>query len=68
MFARNSCPSIETLESFCNVFGITLSKFFRENQSQKYSSKEEQALIDNYSSLSPKEKKVLTQLAVFLKN
>ena len=30
IFRRNSVPSITTLESICNGFGITLSQFFAE--------------------------------------
>ena len=30
IFRRNTLPSISTLESICNGFGITLSQFFAE--------------------------------------
>ena len=30
IFRRNSVPSITTLESICNGFGITLSQFFAD--------------------------------------
>ncbi len=32
IFRRNTLPSISTLESICNGFGITLSQFFTENE------------------------------------
>ena len=31
IFRRNSVPSITTLESICNGFGITLSQFFADD-------------------------------------
>lgn len=32
IFRRNTMPSITTLETICNGFGITLSQFFSENE------------------------------------
>ena len=33
MFNRETLPSIVTLQSICNAFGITLSEFFEEEKS-----------------------------------
>ncbi|MDD6799793.1 MAG: helix-turn-helix transcriptional regulator [Firmicutes bacterium] len=32
MFNRETLPSIVTLQSICNAFGITLSEFFKEEK------------------------------------
>jgi len=52
MFNRETLPSITTLESLCQAFGITMSDFFAdENDSEKLSS-EEKELIKMYRTAS----------------
>ena len=34
IFTRNTLPSIPTLESICKAFGITLSQFFADDDSE----------------------------------
>ena len=59
IFARNSCPSIATLEKICNGLNISLSDFFEYNanplQSEELTEKE-QEIINAYRSLSSKDK------------
>ena len=45
MFNRETLPSITTLASICNAFGISLSEFFKEDTATMcYSSQEAQLL------------------------
>lgn len=59
LYTRKSEPKISTLRSICNAFGISLSDFFREDES------DDDELIRRINSLSPSNKKALLQ---FLKN
>ena len=45
MFARGTCPTVDTLEKICDAFGITLSKFFENDESKIYVSKEETLIL-----------------------
>ena len=31
MFARGTCPTVDTLEKICDAFGISLAEFFEED-------------------------------------
>lgn len=56
MFIRKTLPSITTLEQLCNAFGITLSDFFKENNSQK------DDISTKYNMLSAENKKIVLNL------
>ena len=55
---RNSLPSVGTLESICNGFGITLSEFFAEGDLIEVSSDTKQ-LIEYWGGISPKQKQII---------
>lgn len=59
---RHTIPSITTLESICNAFGITLSQFFNESYSSVQLSKEQQELFNTWISLTDNQKKVIESL------
>ena len=56
MFARGTCPTVDTLEKICEAFGISLSDFFEEDDRKTYVSKEELELLNKYRALTDKEK------------
>ena len=55
LYSRNTEPKISTLRAICGAFGITLSDFFKEEES-------EDELIRKVKTLSPDNKKALLQL------
>lgn len=61
IFRRNAVPSIATLEAVCNGFGITMSQFFAEGEMVELTP-ELKDLFDNWLSLTPSQKKALTQM------
>lgn len=68
MFARGTCPTIDTLEKICSAFGISLSEFFDDDQNKIYTNKNEVSLINGYRSLTDKEKQAVLQLINTLLN
>ena len=69
MFARGTCPTVDTLEKICDAFGITLSEFFETNESKIYVSKEELTLLNQFRTLNEKEKAaVKSTVATLSKN
>lgn len=56
MFARGTCPTIETLELICDAFGISLSEFFSDGEKSSFLSPTEKTLIYKYRSLPDNEK------------
>ena len=56
MFARGTCPTVDTLEKICEAFGISLSEFFEEDDRKTHVSKEELELLRKYRALNDKEK------------
>jgi len=61
LFKRNTVPSISTLESICNGFGITLAQFFCEGNMVELTD-EQQDLFERWISLSAEQKRVLLEL------
>lgn len=55
IFRRNSVPSITTLESICNGFGITLSQFFADGDMVELTPQAKE-LFDNWVTLTPEQK------------
>ncbi len=56
MFARGTCPTVDTLEKICEAFGISLSEFFDINEKKIHVSKDELELLNRYRVLNDKEK------------
>ena len=55
MFARGTCPTVDTLEKICDAFGISLAEFFEEDDRKAHVSKEELELLRKYRALTDKE-------------
>ena len=60
LYSRNTEPKISTLRAICGAFGITLSEFFKEEES-------DDELIRRVKSLSENNKKALLQIVRNLK-
>ena len=45
MFNRETLPSIPTLQSLCDAFGITMCDFFKDENNNYYSQKNEELLM-----------------------
>ena len=63
---RNTTPSVTTLESICNGFGITLSQFFSESNLVELTADQKQ-LFDAWKSLSVEQKQLVFDLIRLLK-
>lgn len=61
-YRKGQIPTIQTLDKICKGFGITLSQFFAEGDNAVYLSDEQRALLDNWASLTPQQKKALVAL------
>lgn len=59
---RNSPPKIETLQSICNAFGLTLSQFFLEDEKIEILNDTEREMLQLFRKLSPKQQKALIQV------
>lgn len=64
---RNTIPSVTTLECICDAFGITLSQFFAEDSEPVQLTAEQKAMFDQWTSLSPAQKHLLSLLITELK-
>lgn len=62
MFRRNTIPSIPTLETICEAFGITLAQFFAEDWNMVELTAEQKAFFDRWVDLTPQQKELLEQL------
>ena len=56
MFARGTCPTVDTLEKICEAFGISLAEFFEGDEGKTHVTKEELELLNKYRALTDKEK------------
>ncbi len=63
MFARNTNPSIATLQQLCNAFGITLAEFFAMDENKNT---DEIKLLSNYRKLSKTNKNIVIGLIEIL--
>lgn len=59
---RNSPPKIETLQSICTAFGLTLSQFFLEDEKIEILNDTEREMLQLFRKLSPKQQKALIQV------
>ncbi len=62
MYKRNTPPKIDTIQSICDAFGITLSQFFSDEDKIKDLSTDETELIHLYRQLSPAKQKAIKTL------
>ena len=62
MFARGTCPTVDTLEKICEAFGISLSEFFETNQKKVHVSNEELEILTMFRALSSKEKEAVSSM------
>ena len=62
VYKRNTMPSIPTLESICEGFGITLSQFFAEGEMVELTPELEE-LFENWVTLTPDQKEALLTMA-----
>lgn len=57
----NSLPRLETLQSLCSAFGITLAQFFMEEEQNNLINEQEKFLLEQFRKLpSDKKKAVIT--------
>lgn len=61
MFNRETLPSITTLEWICNAFGITMSEFFREDESDAQSVELSEA-VSEFEKLSEADKRFVLKM------
>ena len=59
---RNSNPRIDTIQSICNAFGITLSQFFYTDETMELLSPKEKQLIEIFRQLTPQKQQALIDL------
>ncbi|MEI3041436.1 MAG: helix-turn-helix transcriptional regulator [Roseburia intestinalis] len=68
MRRRNTVPSISTLETICQAFGITLSQFFQEENNLVELTSEQKEFFDNWVTLTASQKKLFFDLIKELKS
>lgn len=56
IWKRKSIPSIPTLETICNAFGISLSQFFAEDEMCITLTPEQKELLDAWSQLTQEQR------------
>lgn len=66
LFARNSPPKVDTLQSICNAFGLTLAQFFLDDEQIDVLSETEKEMLSVFRKLS--HKKQLALIALFAEN
>lgn len=59
MMNRGNAPKIETLQSICEAFGITLAQFFLEEETIEILNEGEKELIESFRRLTPEKQNAL---------
>ena len=67
IFRRNTVPSISTLESICNGFGITMSQFFADGDMVEMTPALKE-LFDNWITLTLAQKEIVLKMVKALNN
>lgn len=67
IFRRNTVPSITTLKTICDAFGITLSQFFAEGEMVELTP-ELKVLFENWVSLTADQKEAALHMIQALNN
>ena len=62
MLQRNTPPKIETLQSICDAFGITMAQFFLDDEQVEILSTKERELLTAYRRLSGKKQQLLLDI------
>ena len=60
--SRHSPPKLDTLQSICNAFGVTLSQFFLEDEEIEILTQQEKSLLESFRKLPPNKQKALRDL------
>ena len=60
--SRNTVPSLSTLETLCDAFGITLSQFFAEDASSIPLTPAQKEMFDKWANLTPSQKEIIEKL------
>ena len=64
IYRRNTVPTIATLEAVCGAFGITLSQFFADSDSDLVEVMPElKELLDAWQPLTPEQRAAILQVA-----
>ena len=61
IYRRNTVPSIATLETICNGFGITLSQFFADSEMVELTP-DLKDIFDSWVNLTPEQKAAALQM------
>ena len=61
MFKRGTEPSLSTLESLCEAFGVTLTQFF-DAENEMGLSAEQQRLLQQWSRLRDRDRRMVQEL------
>lgn len=67
IYRRHTIPSLSTIETICDAFGITLSQFFAEDMNAVPLTKEQKHIFDLWSNLTPSQKELIEKLIDELK-
>lgn len=62
LYARNTPPKLEMLQSICNAFGITLAQFFLEDEEIEMLNDNEKQMLNLFRRLNATKQKALLQL------
>ena len=62
ILSRNTPPKIETLQSICNAFKITLAQFFMEDEQLELINANEKELLSCFRKLSAQKQKALLEI------
>lgn len=62
IFKRNNAPTLPTLESVCNAFGLTMSQFFAEGNDPIELTDQQKELFKRWATLNDTQKKILLDL------
>lgn len=63
IYRRNTVPTIATLKAVCDAFGITLSQFFADDDSDMVEvTPELKELLDAWGPLTPEQRSVVLQV------
>ena len=60
--SRNTVPSVVTLESICDAFGISLAQFFAEDQAYVHLTPEQKQMFDSWVTLTPNQKNIVCNI------
>ena len=59
---RNTVPSVSTIESICNAFGITLAQFFADETSVVQLTGEQMELFKTWIGLTKNQKRIIDDI------